>query len=69
MGYGEAKKRLAELYEQQFGSKRAVRAQWAARPDDVEDVLRSGAARARAVAKEVMHDVRAACGIVRSPDV
>jgi tryptophanyl-tRNA synthetase len=68
MGYGEAKKRLVELYEQQFGSKRAVRAQWAARPDDVEDVLRSGAARARAVAKEVMHDVRAACGIVRSPD-
>ncbi len=66
MGYGEVKKRLAELYEAQFGVKREVRAKWAARPDDVEDVLRSGAQKARAVAKEVMEDVRSACGIVRA---
>jgi tryptophanyl-tRNA synthetase len=65
MGYGEAKKRLAELYEERFGPRRAARAQWAARPDDVEDVLRSGAQKARAVAQEVMADVREACGIVR----
>ena len=68
MGYGEAKKRLAELYEEQFGCKREARAQWAARPDDVEDVLRSGAKRARAIAQEVMAEVRDACGIVRAGD-
>jgi tryptophanyl-tRNA synthetase len=64
MGYGEAKTRLAELYEQRFGPARERRAQWAARPDDVEDFLRTSARRARAVAQEVMDDVRSACGIV-----
>lgn len=64
MGYGEAKKRLAELYEQRFGPRREARAAWAVRPDDVEDVLRDGARRARKVAEEVMADVRDACGLV-----
>jgi tryptophanyl-tRNA synthetase len=64
LGYGQVKKRLAELHEQTFGVRREAREQWAARPDDVEDILRSGAARARAVAQEVMADVRDACGIV-----
>jgi tryptophanyl-tRNA synthetase len=64
LGYGEAKQRLAELHEATFGVRREARAQWAARPDDVEDILRAGAARARAVAREVMADVRDACGIV-----
>ncbi|MCA9243255.1 MAG: tryptophan--tRNA ligase [Phycisphaerales bacterium] len=66
MGYGEAKKRLAELYEERFGSRRAIRADWAARPDDVEDILREGARQARAVAIDVMAEVRAACGIVKA---
>lgn len=64
MGYGEAKKRLAELYEERFGPHREHRAWWAARPDDVEDMLRTSAARARGVAQEVMADVRDACGLV-----
>ena len=64
MGYGEAKKRLVELYEAFFGVRREARADWVARPSDVEDILRSGAQRARAVAREVMADVRDACGIV-----
>jgi tryptophanyl-tRNA synthetase len=64
MGYGEAKKRVVELYEEFFGAKRALRAEWVARPDDVEGILRAGAKRARAVAKEVMADVNDACGIV-----
>ena len=64
MGYGEVKKRLVELYEQTFGVQREKRAKWAARPDDVEDVLRAGARRARSVAQEVMDDVRDACGIM-----
>jgi len=68
MGYGEAKKRLAELYEGFFGARREARADWAARPDDVEDILRSGARRARSIAQEVMAEVRDACGLVRAGD-
>ncbi len=63
MGYGEVKKRLFELYEQKFGPAREKRAEWAARPDDVEDILRNSARKARAVAREVMEEVREACGI------
>lgn len=68
MGYGDVKKRLAELHEQTFGVGRDQRVAWAARPDDVEDILRSGGQRARAVAREVMADVRDACGIVKARD-
>lgn len=64
MGYGEAKQRLVELYEGYFGIRREERAKWASQPEAVEDILRSGARRAREVAREVMRDVRAACGIV-----
>lgn len=64
MGYGEAKKRLAELYEQFIAPRRERRAQLAARPDEVEDILRDGARRARRTAEQVMADVREACGIV-----
>lgn len=66
MGYGEAKKRLAELYEEKFRGPREARADWAKRPDHVEDILRECGRRARAVAMEVMADVRDACGIVTS---
>ena len=66
MGYGEAKNRLAELHEETFGVRRKAREKWAASPDDVEDILTTGAARARAVAQEVMSDVRNACGIVKA---
>jgi tryptophanyl-tRNA synthetase len=68
MGYGEAKQRVFELYEERFGSKRALYAQWAARPDDVEDILRTCGQRARAVAQGLMAEVRDACGIVRAED-
>lgn len=64
MGYGDVKKRLAELYEEHFGAYRTAWEQWAQRPDDVEDVLRDGGRRARLVAGEVMAEVRDACGIV-----
>ena len=61
-----AHRKLAELYEERFGSRREARADWASRPDDVEDILRDSARRARAVAGEVMEAARAACGIVRA---
>ncbi len=63
MGYGDVKKRLVELYEASFGVLREKRKALAARPDEVEDILRSGALRARRTAQGVMEAVRAACGI------
>jgi len=64
LAYSAAKQRLFELHEQLFGARRAIRARWAAHPDDVEDILRDGGRRARAVAQQTMADVRDACGIV-----
>lgn len=66
VGYGQVKKRLAELFEEAFAEARARREALARKPDYVEDVLANGGRRARAVAMEVMEDVRSACGIVTS---
>lgn len=62
-GYGEVKKRLAELYEEHFGPARQRRAELEADPDFVEDVLINGAKKARAAATQVMTRVRDACGL------
>ena len=64
MGYGDAKDALTEVAERLLDPARQRREKLAADPDYVEDVLRSGAKRARKIAGEVMHDVREACGIV-----
>jgi tryptophanyl-tRNA synthetase len=64
MGYGEAKKRLAELFEAKFGPARERRAHLVKDPAYVEGVLAAGGRKARAVAQAVMEDVRTACGIV-----
>lgn len=66
VGYGHAKTRLVELYEEWATPRREQRGKWVSRPDDVEDILRDGAKRARVVAERVMHQVREACGIVRA---
>ena len=63
MGYGDAKKRVSELFEGRFAPFRERRAQLAAYPEQVEDVLRDGGRRARDVAQQVMRGVREACGI------
>ncbi len=68
MGYGEAKKLLADAVERLLGPARERRETLAADADYVEDVLRTSAARARAVAQEVMADVREACGLVIGKD-
>lgn len=65
MGYGEAKQRLYEAAWEHFAPARERRAQWEARPDDLEDVLRSGARRASAKGQEVLERVRQACGLGR----
>ncbi len=69
MGYGDAKKRVAELYEETFGQARDRREKLASDPDSVEDILVEGAKRARTIAREVMHDVRNACGLVIAPEL
>jgi len=64
MGYGEAKKRLAELLENLLGPYREKYERLAHDKDYVEDVLREGAAKARAAARVLMEKVRRAAGIV-----
>ena len=66
VGYGQVKKRLAELHEELFGQARVRFGELAGKPEYVEDVLREGGQKARRVAEEVMQDVRRACGIVTS---
>jgi tryptophanyl-tRNA synthetase len=62
-GYGEVKKALADAAEAFFAEARARRGEWAARPDDVRDVLKAGAVRARAKAAATLARAQAACGV------
>ena len=62
-GYGHAKKELFAIYERTFAPFREKREKLAADPDYVEDILKSGAARARAEAAKNMDKVRSAVGL------
>ena len=62
-GYGHAKKELFAIYERTFAPFREKREKLAADPDYVEDILKAGAARARAEAAKTMEKVRAAVGL------
>lgn len=64
LGYGEVKKMLLEKINAYFGPFRARRKGLAARPDYVEEVLRQGARRARAEARQTMALVRQAVGML-----
>ncbi len=68
MGYGEAKKLLAQVIERVLGPARERRENLTKNPDYVDDVLRTAAGRVRAVARKVMAEVRDACGLVTSRD-
>ena len=63
MGYGEAKKALAEKFEAHFGPLRAKRDELAKNLDYVEGVLRAGAERARAEATQTLKKARQAVGL------
>ncbi len=63
MGYGTAKKELADLLEAHFAPLRAKRAELAANPEFVEGVLQAGAAKARKLARETLHKARHAVGL------
>ena len=67
MGYGEAKKALLEKVEATFGPARAKRKEWLERPDDLEDVLKSGAERARKSVRPLLERVREAVGFTGRP--
>lgn len=63
-GYGHAKQALFEKLWAFFAPMRERRAELAAQPDYIEDVLREGAKKAAAKAEETMRKVRAAVGLV-----
>lgn len=63
IGYGEFKKRLFEAIWQKFDEPRKRRAELAADPAHVEQVLQAGAARARTVARATLDRVRHAMGL------
>ena len=63
MGYGEAKKRLAELLIEYFEPYRQKRAELENNIDMVKEVLANGAKRAKAVASQTLARARKAVGL------
>ncbi len=63
LGYGDLKKALFENYWNYFAAARARRAELAAHLDEVQRVLTEGAARARALAQQVLKRAKHASGL------
>jgi tryptophanyl-tRNA synthetase len=63
LGYGDLKKALFENYWNYFATARAKRAELAANLDHVNQVLDTGATRAREVARKVLDRAKVACGL------
>jgi tryptophanyl-tRNA synthetase len=63
LGYGDLKKALFEHYWNYFASARAKRAELAADVAYVNSVLEDSAAKARALARQVLTRARLACGL------
>ena len=63
-GYGDVKKRVAELLIEYFAPSRRKRVELEKKLDYVEKVLADGAVRAKAVAKETLAKARKAVGLV-----
>jgi tryptophanyl-tRNA synthetase len=64
-GYGEVKKALADAAENFYAEARQRRADLAANPQRVAEILATGAARARHKASEVLARAESACGVRR----
>ena len=62
-GYGHAKKELLAAYHRLFDPFRAKREELAKDPDTLEDILKAGAAKARAAAAVTLEKVYAAVGL------
>ena len=63
IGFGHAKKRLLAALDARFEKPRARRKELERNPDEVEAVLRAGAERARAHARETLDACRRAVGV------
>src|SRR6185436_7771677 len=63
LGCGDCKKQLAARLSETLGPMRERAQALRARPDDVHDVLRDGAKRAREIAAATMDEVRARMGL------
>jgi tryptophanyl-tRNA synthetase len=63
MGYGEAKKRLAELIVEYFRPFRQKRVELEQNAEHVKEILAKGAQRARAVAEATLAEARKAVGL------
>jgi tryptophanyl-tRNA synthetase len=62
-GYGDVKKAIAQAAERFFSEPRARRAELAAHPERVREILADGAARARKKAAQVLLRAKKACGL------
>jgi tryptophanyl-tRNA synthetase len=62
-GYGEVKKALADAAEKFFAGPRARRAEFAAHPERIREILDAGATKARKKAAEVLKRAQKACGV------
>lgn len=63
LGYGEVKKDLLARLMEHFAPLRERRERYAARPDEVDEILREGARRARAIGAPVLAEARDAAGL------
>ncbi len=62
-GYGHAKKALFEIYQRKMAPFRERRAYLEAHPEEVEAILRAGAAKARETARTTLQAARKAVGL------
>jgi tryptophanyl-tRNA synthetase len=65
LAWGEAKQRLVTLVERHIAPMRARYVELMARPDRIEDILQAGAAKARAVGRPLLDELRQAVGLRR----
>lgn len=63
LAWGEAKQRLFDQIEGQIGPMRARYAELMAHPEKIEQILQTGAAKARALATPLLAELRAAVGL------
>jgi tryptophanyl-tRNA synthetase len=69
IGWGDVKQRLFELLNDELAPAREKYERLVAAPDQVEDILRRGAERARAASRPLMEQVRYAVGVRRLSDI
>lgn len=63
IAWGEAKRQLFELVNEQLGDAREAYEDLMARPADIEEILQQGAAKAREYSKPLMEQLRQAVGL------